>query len=83
MKASSLKYKKECYCKLMVDDSNVGSYRLDFLVEDKIVVELKSRDTIYKKDISQILNYLKFNGIKIGLLLYFGNFKVKIKRLIV
>ena len=79
---SGVKYKKECYSKLIVDDKIVGSYRLDFLIEDKVVVELKTRDSIYDKDISQVLNYLKFNNTKVGLLLYFGDFRVKIKRLI-
>ena len=79
---SGLKYRKECYSKLIVDDKIVGSYRLDFLIEGKVVVELKTRDSIYNKDISQVLNYLKFNNIKVGLLLYFGNFRVKIKRLV-
>ena len=82
LKKSGLDYKRESYCKLVVDGKIIGSYRLDFLVEDKIVVELKTRDTIYDKDVHQILNYLKFKRIKVGLLLYFGNFKVKIKRVV-
>ncbi|PIR27061.1 GxxExxY protein [Candidatus Berkelbacteria bacterium CG_4_9_14_0_2_um_filter_42_30] len=67
---------------MKIDEEIVGNYRLDFLIEDKVVVELKTRETVYQKDISQVLDYLKFNNLKVGLLLYFGNFKVKIKRLV-
>lgn len=77
-----IKFKRECYCKLIVNKKIVGTYKLDFLVDDQIIVEFKVRDVAYKKDISQVLNYLKFNDLKVGLLFYFKNDGVEIKRLI-
>ena len=57
----------------------VGTYFADLLVEDKIILELKSAETLAPKHESQILNYLKATSIEVGLLLNFGP-KPQIKR---
>jgi GxxExxY protein len=49
-------------------------YRIDILVEDTIIIELKTVDVIIPVHIAQILTYMKFSNIKIGLLI---NFNVK------
>lgn len=77
-----IEYRQECYCELVVNEKNVGNYRLDFLIESRLIVEFKVRDIIYQKDISQILNYLAINKLKVGLLACFTNNGVKIKRLV-
>ena len=51
-----------------------AGYRIDILVENKLVLELKSVDAINDIHIAQILTYLKLSGIKLGLLI---NFNVK------
>jgi GxxExxY protein len=50
-------------------------YRVDLLVEGKVVVELKVVDQIAPVHEAQVLSYLRFSGCKIGLLL---NFNVKV-----
>ncbi len=50
-------------------------YRIDLLVEQKVVVELKAVEQITPTHEAQILSYLRFSGCKIGLLL---NFNVKL-----
>ena len=50
-------------------------YRLDLLVEKKIVVELKSVEKIEPVHVAQVLSYLKLSGCNVGLLI---NFNVKI-----
>lgn len=59
-------------------------YRLDFLVENKIVVEIKSVETLTDVHIAQTLTYMKLGGFKIGLLINFNVVLLKhgIKRLI-
>ncbi len=59
-------------------------YRIDILVEDKVVVELKTVDAFNDVHIAQILTYLKLSGCKVGLLLnfYTKHLKDGIKRLI-
>ena len=50
-------------------------YRLDILVEEKVVVEIKSVDTLLPIHEAQLLSYLKLTGCKVGLLI---NFNVKV-----
>ena len=50
-------------------------YRLDFLVEDKVIVEVKAVDKLEPIHEAQIISYLKLSGCKVGLLI---NFKVTI-----
>ena len=47
------------------------SYRLDFLVEDKVVVEIKAIDAILPVHQAQVLTYLKLGGWHLGLLITF------------
>ena len=59
-------------------------YRIDILVEDKVVVELKTVENFKDVHTAQVLTYLKLSGCKVGLLLNFYTKSLKdgIKRLI-
>ena len=59
-------------------------YRLDFLVDNKVVVELKTVDELTGTHKAQLLTYLKITGCKVGLLINFNAALLKdgIKRLI-
>lgn len=60
----------------------IGNYIADIIVEDKILLELKSVKELSKAHEAQILNYLKATGIEIGLLINFQHPKATIKRFI-
>ncbi len=47
-------------------------YRLDFIIENKVVVELKALDIILPVHEAQLLTYLKLTGCKVGLLINFN-----------
>jgi GxxExxY protein len=55
-------------------------YFLDFLVENKIVVELKVASNFHPKHLSQVLGYLRAKNLRIGLILLFTKNGLKIKR---
>ena len=63
-------------------DEVVGEYFADILVEDQVIIELKTVDQIKKIHEAQLLNYLKATGIKVGLLVNFYGEKADIKRLV-
>lgn len=48
-------------------------YRIDILVEDKVIVELKSIETILDVHHKQVLTYLKLTNLKLGLLINFNS----------
>jgi GxxExxY protein len=60
----------------------VGDYCADIIVEDKILLELKSVESIMSQHRSQILNYLKATGLSLGILLNFGKTGLKYERLV-
>ena len=47
-------------------------YRIDLLIEDKVIVELKAVDQILPIHHAQVLSYLKLTGCKVGLLINFN-----------
>ena len=59
-------------------------YRVDLLVENKVIVEIKAVDALNDIHTAQVLTYLKLSGCKVGLLLNFhtAHLKEGIKRLI-
>lgn len=59
-------------------------YRMDLLVEDKLVVELKAVDTLMDKHKAQLLTYLKLGEYKLGLLINFNEKLLKsgVKRIV-
>lgn len=52
-------------------------YRLDMLVEDKVIVECKATEMFNPVFTSQLLTYLRLTGLKLGILINFGLEKVK------
>jgi GxxExxY protein len=54
----------------------------DFVVYDKIILEVKAISGILDKDIAQTINYLKVSGLKLGLLANFGELRMNYKRLV-
>ncbi|MGB5155811.1 MAG: GxxExxY protein [Desulfobacterales bacterium] len=61
---------------------SVGNYIADLLVEEKVIIELKTVENITKLHEAQLLNYLKATGVKVGLLVNFQNKKAQIKRMV-
>jgi len=60
----------------------VGDYTADIVVEDEIIVELKAVKSIENIHFAQCQNYLKATGKKLGLIINFGEEKVKIRRVV-
>jgi len=58
----------------------VGQFIADVLVEDSVILELKSVKTIAKAHEVQLVNYLVATGENVGLLINFGEQKVEVKR---
>jgi GxxExxY protein len=82
IRSKKIDAQEERYCKIEIDGQRIGHFFIDMLISGKVAVELKARGEIYKKDIAQLLTYLKANNIKIGLILLFGKNGVDIKRLV-
>lgn len=60
----------------------IGEHRLDLLVEDQVVVELKAIKTLEDVHFAQVRSYLKACGLKHGLLFNFSTVPLTIRRVI-
>ena len=63
-------------------DNVVGEYTADILVEEKVILELKTVESIENVHEAQLLNYLRATGIQVGLLVNFRHPKAEIKRMV-
>ena len=63
-------------------DVVVGVHRLDMLVENQVIVELKAVKELTDVHFAQLRSYLKATGLKVGLLLNFAKPKLEIRRVV-
>ena len=85
LKLNGLKVKKEVLLPITYKDLKIDNgYRIDLLVEDKVVVELKTVEELHNAHFAQVLTYLKFGNYKLGLIFNFNEAILKngIKRII-
>ena len=70
---------------LMYKGRAVGKHRIDFLIEDQVILELKAVEVIHSIYEAQLLTYLRATGKRVGLLMNFNVERLKdgIKRLII
>jgi len=82
LRSRGLSVENQTPIEVFYKDVCVGEYFADILVEDKVIVELKTAERIEKIHEAQLLNYLKATGIQVGLLVNFRHEKAEIKRLV-
>lgn len=79
---TNLIYKKELPIKITYRGNFITTNYLDFLIEDKIILEIKQGDRFKLNDIEQLYNYLKATDLKLGILARFTKSGIKYKRII-
>lgn len=73
LKQNGLFVEKQKELPLVYKETTINvAYRLDLLVEDKIIIELKSVEQLTNVHIAQILTYLKLSACKVGFLMNFN-----------
>ena len=63
---------REISVPVMYKDHYVGTHRLDFLVDNKVVLELKATAQLHPSAKPQLHSYLRATNLEVGLLLHFG-----------
>lgn len=81
LRKAKIKFEKELAVKLFYDGKVIGKYIIDFLIEDKIILEIKIAKEFYTKDIKQILSYLKAKKLRLGILIIVTKDGMKFKRI--
>lgn len=82
LRGMGLKADSQVPIKVYYKDEIVGEYIADILVEEKVILELKTVERLEKIHEAQLLNYLRATGIQIGILVNFKHTNAEIKRMV-
>ncbi len=81
MEESGLKFARELSMPVYYKSRQIGERRVDFFVEEKIMVEIKAIIQLENVHLAQGKNYLEAYNMQVGLLLNFGSISLQFKRL--
>jgi len=83
LKNQEIPFQREVPLPIKYKGSELNKYYIaDFILYSKVILELKALDALSTVHESQVLNYLKATGLKLGLLVNFGQPKLQYKRLV-
>ena len=80
MAKQGLSYNRELEMEIKYKGESIGSRRVDFLVENKVMLELKAVIQLEDVHLAQAINYLEAYGLEIGMLINFGNRSLQFRR---
>ncbi|MBI2595269.1 GxxExxY protein [Candidatus Daviesbacteria bacterium] len=75
-------FEREKMIPLNYEENSIGRYFIDFVIEDKIALEVKAADYFKRGFTIQVLAYLNSGNFKLGIIANFNSNKVLFKRLI-
>lgn len=75
-------FKREVNLSVNYKGTKVGNYKPDFIINNKVILEIKATEFLPKTFSEQLLHYLKSTGYNLGILINFGSTQLQIKRLI-
>src|SRR5580765_6059729 len=81
MEEAGLHFARELSMPIYYKGKNIGERRVDFFVEEKIMVELKAIIQLENVHLAQAKNYLEAYNMEVGLLINFGSISLQFKRL--
>lgn len=81
-KLKGIRFKEQVPFKLEYKGEIIGTIFLDFLIKDKVVLEIKKGNYFGRKNIEQVLNYLKMTNMKLAILANFTPNGVKFLRIL-
>ena len=80
LKLQNIPYQREMEMPLSYKGCRVGTRRVDFFIDSKVMVELKAVKELEDVHLAQAINYLEAYGVNIGLLINFGARSLQFKR---
>lgn len=82
LKDKGWEYERELKVDLELEGEAIGYYFIDFVIERKIVLELKAKPSLCPDDFRQVKSYLKVRGLKLGILANFRPSSLKFHRIL-
>lgn len=82
-KTDKIPFEKEKKLRIKFDDIQLDKFfKADYICFNSIIVELKATPFIHSNDIAQVLNYLKATGMRLGIIVNFGEKSLTYKRVL-
>ena len=81
-KTLGLIYKREAEADVKFEGENLGKFRVDFIVEDKIILEIKTINLITNEMVRQVLRYLESTGLKLAIIVNFRHKPLEYRRVV-
>ncbi len=78
--SQNLPFESEFAMKVVYKNKCIGTRRVDFLIDNKIGVEIKATTKLENAHLAQAINYLEAYNLEIGLLINFGNTRLEFHR---
>ncbi|MES2593287.1 MAG: GxxExxY protein [Bacteroidota bacterium] len=82
LKRSGINFKEQTKVELIIAGEAIASGIVDFIIEDKIILEIKQGDTFLKINIDQLNSYLKMTKLQLGILANFTSRGLLYKRIL-
>lgn len=82
LRREGIRAEQQVPIKIHFENVVVGDYVADILIEEKLILELKAVEAISAIHRAQVINYLKATGVRLALILNFGNPKLQHERLV-
>ncbi|MGR3319221.1 MAG: GxxExxY protein [Candidatus Anammoxibacter sp.] len=82
MESQNISYEQQKAYPVYYKNIHIDDYIPDFLVENAIIVDIKTVERIVDEHVGQILNYLKISKLKIGMVVNFKHPKLEWKRIV-
>lgn len=77
-----ISYEREVHVPLRYREAPIARYFADFIIEERVIVELKVVPKLTYSNAKQLLTYLRGSGMKLGILIYFTRDGVKYRRVL-
>lgn len=78
---NKIEFQREFYAPIALNGKVIAKRYYDFLIEDKVILEIKSGTSQYRQVCTQLFRYLKSSGLKLGVVARFTKIGVQIKRI--
>ncbi len=82
LRQKHITFKEQVSCPLTFKGTHIGVHRFDFLIEDKMILEIKQGDHFSRTHIEQLHGYLKSQKLSLGILAYYSSRGLKLKRIV-
>jgi len=73
-------FEREAPIDVFFEGEQIGHFKADFLVDKRVILEIKSAESVGEPDFKQLMNYLRSTQVEVGLLLNFGSKPTIVRR---